>query len=92
MTEINGDKLLRGVVTKWTVWYRILRLSHGSKWPVVLQYTYLHISDVSKRTNTKEGRQFTVIMEHEEKMFFCFGLSLTRKSFWKLQLKYLKII
>jgi hypothetical protein len=39
MTEINGDKLLRGVVTKWTVWYRILRLSHWSKWPVVLQYT-----------------------------------------------------
>jgi hypothetical protein len=42
MTEINGDKLLRGVVTKWTVWYRILRLSHGSKWPVVLQYTYIY--------------------------------------------------
>jgi hypothetical protein len=42
MTEINGDKLLRGVMlTKWTVWYRILRLSHGSKWPVVLEYIKL---------------------------------------------------
>jgi hypothetical protein len=38
MTETNGDKLLRGVVTKWTVWDRILKLSHGPKWPVVLQY------------------------------------------------------
>jgi hypothetical protein len=41
MTETYGDKLLRGVVPKWTAWYRILRLSHGPKWPVVLEYIKL---------------------------------------------------
>jgi hypothetical protein len=30
------------------------------------------ISGVSKKTDTKEGIQFRVIMEHEEKIFFCF--------------------
>jgi hypothetical protein len=44
------------------------------------------ISGVSKRSDTKEGTQFRVIMEHEEKIFFAFRLSLSRKSFWKLQL------
>jgi hypothetical protein len=42
---------------------------------------------VSKRTDTKEGTKFRVIMEHEEFYFFAFGISLTRKSFWKLQLR-----
>jgi hypothetical protein len=41
MTETYRDKLLRGVVTKWTAWYRILRLSHGPKWPLVLEYIKL---------------------------------------------------
>jgi hypothetical protein len=31
------------------------------------------ISGVSKRSDTKEGTQFRVIMEHEEKNFFCFS-------------------
>jgi hypothetical protein len=30
------------------------------------------MSGVLKRTDTKEGTQFRVIMEHEEKKFFCF--------------------
>jgi hypothetical protein len=44
------------------------------------------ISGVSKRSDTKEGTQFRVIIEHEENFFFAFRLSLTRKSVWKLQL------
>jgi hypothetical protein len=47
------------------------------------------ISGVSKRSDTKEGTQFRVIMKHEENFFFAFHLSLTRKSFWMLQLNYL---
>jgi hypothetical protein len=31
------------------------------------------ISGVSKRSDTKEGTQFRVIMKHEEKFFFCFS-------------------
>jgi hypothetical protein len=52
---------------------------------------WYQISGVSKRTDTKEGTQFRVIMEQEEKFFFAFGLSLTGKSFWKLQLNYLPV-
>jgi hypothetical protein len=36
----------------------------------------LYISGVSKRTDTKEGTQFRVIMEHEENFFFAFALEL----------------
>jgi hypothetical protein len=31
------------------------------------------ISGVSKRSDTTEGTQYRVIMEHEEKFFFCFS-------------------
>jgi hypothetical protein len=43
MTETYGDKSLRGVATKGTALYKILRLSHGPKWPVVLHYTGLRL-------------------------------------------------
>jgi hypothetical protein len=42
---------------------------------------------VSKRTDPKEGTQFRIIMEHKKiYIYFSFGLSLTRKSFWRLEL------
>jgi hypothetical protein len=48
---------------------------------------WYQISGVSKRTDTKEGTQFRVIMEQEEKKNFCFRPFVNGQEF--LELNYL---
>jgi hypothetical protein len=56
---------------------------------IPVKVSTLYISGVPKRTDTKEGASFRLIMYMKKFLFFAFGLSLTRKSFWKLLLNYL---
>jgi hypothetical protein len=45
------------------------------------------ISGVSKRSDTKEGTQFRVIMEHKENFFFCFSTCVNAQELLEVTTK-----